>query len=148
MIAAEAMIVRNAAPAMATGTVVVDGYVRSAAPSGWSASLAAIDLSLIARCTAGRGWRLGCVFQEPGPCALSDGGSLLRATLSRIESGESDGLVVARMKHLGCSLQEAVAVLERIAAAGGRFVSVRDGIDLSTPSGRLILRLLLSALEW
>ena len=65
-----------------------------------------------------------------------------------MESRESDGLVVARLRNLGSSLEEAVAVLERIQAAGGRFVSVCDGIDLGASNGHSILRLLLTVLEW
>jgi DNA invertase Pin-like site-specific DNA recombinase len=43
---------------------------------------------------------------------------------------------------------EAVDTIERIQAAGGTFVSVCDGIDLGTPSGRLILPLLVSVARW
>jgi hypothetical protein len=68
----------------------------------------------------------------------------LSAALERVESRQSDGLVVAGLKHLGLSLDEAVAALERISAAGGRFVSISDGIDLGTPTGRTVLRLLLA----
>jgi DNA invertase Pin-like site-specific DNA recombinase len=88
------------------------------------------------------------VFEELAETRLADHCSRLRQALERVESRESDGLVVARFKNLGSSLEEAVAVLERIQAAGGRFVSVCDGIDLAAPNGRAILRLLLSVLEW
>ena len=91
---------------------------------------------------------MGRVFEESTANRPADRGSLLREALERVESGESDGLVVARFKNLGSSLDEAVAVLERIQAAGGRFVSVCDGIDLGVKDGRSDLRLLLSVLEW
>ena len=72
----------------------------------------------------------------------------MREALHRVESGESDGIVAARLTQIGPSLGEALRSVERIQAAGGTFVSVGDGIDLSTPTGRLILRLLLSVAEW
>ena len=72
----------------------------------------------------------------------------LREALERVESGESDGIVAVRLTQFGASLREALRSIERIEAAGGTFVSVGDGIDLSTPTGRLILRLLLSVAEW
>ena len=72
----------------------------------------------------------------------------MREALERVESGESDGIVAVRLTQFGASLREALRSIERIEAAGGTFVSVGDGIDLSTPTGRLILRLLLSVAEW
>jgi DNA invertase Pin-like site-specific DNA recombinase len=94
------------------------------------------------------GWRIGYVFEELAPTQSAAGDSRLRAALERVESGETDGLIVARLKHLGNSLGEVVGVLERIQAAGGTFVSVRDGFDLGSPSGRLMLRVLVSVLRW
>jgi DNA invertase Pin-like site-specific DNA recombinase len=95
-----------------------------------------------------RGWRVGRLFEESADTLPADRRSLLREAVERVESRESDGLVVARFKDLGSSFAEAVAVLERIQAAGGSFVSVCDGIDLGASNGRTILRLLLSVLEW
>jgi Resolvase, N terminal domain len=144
-----AVVVERAAdPVISSGALLVDGYVRSSPPRAWSGSPASIDRGLIGRCVLGRGWRVGRVFEEPTAARPADRGSRLREALERVESGESDGLVVARFKNLGSSLEEAVAVLERIQAAGGRFVSVCDGIDLGASNGRMILRLLLSVLEW
>jgi DNA invertase Pin-like site-specific DNA recombinase len=65
----------------------------------------------------------------------------------RVESGESDGLVVIELRQLGESLADILRAIERIQAAGGAFASVRDGIDLSTPTGRLIARVLVSLVE-
>ena len=73
---------------------------------------------------------------------------LLEEALSRIESGASDGLVVAKLDRFGRSLIHSLAAVERIQAAGGTFVSVQDGFDLSTDHGRLVLRMMLSWAEW
>ena len=107
-----------------------------------------IESGLIGRCVSRRGWRVGRLFEERADVRPADRCSLLGEALERVESRESDGLVVARLRNLGSSLEEAVAVLERIQAAGGRFVSVCDGIDLGASNGHSILRLLLSVLEW
>ena len=72
----------------------------------------------------------------------------LDQALARVESRESSGIVVTRLHRIGASLGEALDTIERIQAAGGTFVSVRDGIDLSTPGGRLVLRVLLSVTQW
>jgi len=81
-----------------------------------------------------RGWLLGRMHDE----------SSLAEAIERIESRESDGLVVARVSHLGSSLEDALAAIERIQAAGGRFISLCERIDLDTPAGKQILRILLS----
>jgi DNA invertase Pin-like site-specific DNA recombinase len=41
-----------------------------------------------------------------------------------------------------------VTAIQRIKDAGGTFVSVREGLDVSTDTGRLILRVLFSIAEW
>ena len=142
------VVPRPPGPAARNRVLVVDGYVRSAPPRAWSASPPSIDRGLIGRHVARRGWRVGSVFEEPADTGLADHGSLLRRALERVESRESDGLVVARFRNLGSSLEEAVAVLERIQAAGGRFLSVCDGIELGGSSGGAVLRLLMTVLEW
>jgi DNA invertase Pin-like site-specific DNA recombinase len=139
---------RADAPAARRRTIVVDGYVRASRPSRWSASPASIDRARIARWAAGRGWRVGCIFEEDSATILASAHTVLEDALERVESRESDGLVVARLRHLGPSPREAIAAVERISAAGGSFVSISDGIDFSTPAGHSILGLLLSLLEW
>ena len=124
--------------------LAVDGYVRSSGQGCWSASAASIHRGQIARWAAGRGWRLARVFEEPACTEPADAAPLLHEALARVESQESDGIVIARLNQIGCSRRQALAAIERIQAAGGTFVSIGDGIDLSTPTGRLTLRLLLS----
>ena len=72
---------------------------------------------------------------------------LLRA-LERVESHRSDGLIVAKLDRFGRSLVHGLAAMARIERAGGTFVSVQDGLDLGTPTGRLILRIMLAMAEW
>jgi hypothetical protein len=135
-------------PAARPRTVVVDGYVRASAPSRWSASPASIDRARIARWAVGCGWRVSCIFEEDSSTGLARSRTVLDDALERVESRETDGLVVARFKHLGPSPREAIAAVERISAAGGSFVSISDGIDFSTRAGRSVLELLLSGFEW
>jgi site-specific DNA recombinase len=56
--------------------------------------------------------------------------------------------VVAKLDRFGRSLIDGVACIDRIHAAGGTFVSVADGLDLRTDTGRLVLRIMLSMGEW
>jgi Resolvase, N terminal domain len=139
---------RTIAQGSRSPVLVVDGYVRPSGDGPWTPSSAAIQRGQIARWAAARGWRLGRVFEEPPSLGLADARPLLAEALDRVESRESDGIAIARLHHIGCSLGQALSAIERIQAAGGTFVSICDGIDLSTPTGRLILRLLLSMEYW
>lgn len=117
--------------------VVVDGYVPSVRRLDRGLRTADVYRGQIRSWVASRGWRVGRMFDE----------SSLQQALERVESHESDGLIVARFSHLGPSLECALAAIERIQAAGGKFATVADGVDLDTPTGRLLLRLLLSVVD-
>lgn len=59
-----------------------------------------------------------------------------------------DVLVIPKLDRLGRSTRHLLATVERLEAAGVRLVSLRDNIDTSTPSGRLMLRMLASVAEF
>lgn len=125
----------------------MDGYVRTidGAPE---ASAPSIQRWQIVTWAKARGWRLGRIIEEP-PQALPAGATpALREALERVQARESDGIVVARLRAFGASLTEALLSIEQVQAAGGTFVSVCDGIDLSTASGRLVLNVLESVIDW
>jgi hypothetical protein len=95
---------------MGRETVLVDGYARSGYEDGRSPRVVEIHQRGIRQWVERRGWRLGRMRDE---CSLAE-------AIERIESRESDGLVVARISHLGSSLEDGLAAIERIEAAGGR----------------------------
>jgi DNA invertase Pin-like site-specific DNA recombinase len=68
--------------------------------------------------------------------------------IDRVERGEIGGIVVAKLDRFGRSLLDGLAAIERIQDAGGTFASVEDGFDLSTNTGRLVLKLMLALGEW
>lgn len=72
----------------------------------------------------------------------------LAEAIRRVEAGESDGIIVARLDRFGRSLLDGLTLINRIREAGGTFVSVADGFDLSTDTGRLVLRIMLSLAEF
>lgn len=80
------------------------------------------------------------------------GGKRDRANLldlvQRVEAGTLDGIIVARLDRFARNIVHATALMERIDAAGGQFVSVADGFDTSTPYGRLALNILLSIAQF
>jgi len=124
---------------------MVDGYVATLGRSG--ADRSAVQRWQLERWIARRGWRLGRIFEDRTDVG-GTGPALRERALARVEGSESDGLVVLELRQLGASLEDTVRAIERISAAGGAFASVHEGIDLSTPGGRQIVRMLMSVVEW
>jgi DNA invertase Pin-like site-specific DNA recombinase len=91
---------------------------------------------------------LGTIYEELDASGARQDRPLLLEALARIEEGKSGGLIVAKMDRFGRSLIDGLNAIDRIEKAGGTFVSVADGLDLRTPTGKLVLRILLSMAEW
>lgn len=60
--------------------------------------------------------------------------------LRRVESGESAGIIAYKLSRFGRGALETLQAVERIKTAGGRLVTVEDGVDSAKPGGRLLLR--------
>lgn len=63
--------------------------------------------------------------------------------MERVRSGESDGVIVAKLDRFARTLVGALSTLEEFERRGAVLVSVADNIDLSTPMGKAFLRILL-----
>lgn len=72
----------------------------------------------------------------------------LTKAIERVEGGHTDGIAVARLDRFGRTLVDGVQQIDRIHKAGGTFASVADGFDISTDTGRLVLRIMLSLAEF
>jgi site-specific DNA recombinase len=131
--------------------VVLDGYVRVSqvrGREGESFISPSDQRENIERCIAMRRARVGQIFEEFDQSGARDDRPKLAKAIARVEAGQSDGLVVSELDRFGRSLVHGLAAIERIHAAGGTFVSVNNGFDLSTDNGRLVLHLMLSLAEW
>ena len=124
---------------MSSRSLIVEGYVRR---PGVSQGNSDADSIVLKSATSQRGWRLARILRE------RSGSSRLEEALQRIESGETDGLIVAQLPDLGPSLREAVAAIDRIRAAGGTLLSVNDRVELGPNTGLPLWRLLVSLAEW
>jgi site-specific DNA recombinase len=71
----------------------------------------------------------------------------LREAVEGVERGKYAGIVVAYLSRLGRNVREQLAVWDRVEAVGGRIIVVREGIDTSTPAGRLQRTILLGVAE-
>ncbi len=68
---------------------------------------------------------------------------IFEAMMARVRSGESSGVIVAKLDRFARTLVGALATLEELERHGAVLVSVAENIDLSTPMGRAFLRMLL-----
>src|SRR5215212_2679620 len=57
----------------------------------------------------------------------------LRAAVEGVEKGRYGGIVVAYLSRLGRNTREQLAVWDRVEAAGGRIICIRENVDTSTP---------------
>ena len=131
--------------------MLVDGYVRVSQVAGRSGDRfisPAVQREQIAGWARLRRAHLGRIFEELDESGSRSDRPLLEEAIRRIEAGASDGIVVAKLDRFGRSLLDALVAIERIQAANGTFVSVEDGLDLSTDTGQLVLRILFSLAEW
>jgi DNA invertase Pin-like site-specific DNA recombinase len=63
--------------------------------------------------------------------------------MERIKSGQSDGVIVAKLDRFARTLVGALSTLEELERHNAVLVSVADNLDLSTPMGKAFLRMLL-----
>ncbi len=59
--------------------------------------------------------------------------------LADLRAGKVKGVVVWRLDRLGRTARGLLALLDELQSLGVGFVSLREGIDLATPAGRLML---------
>jgi DNA invertase Pin-like site-specific DNA recombinase len=131
--------------------VIVDGYVRVSQVAGRSGERfisPAVQREQIERWAAGHGALIAHVFEELDESGGRPDRPLLQEAIARVERGDSGGIVVAYLSRFGRSILAGLQAIERITSAGGAFVSVQDGLDFSTDTGRLHLRFMFSVAEW
>jgi DNA invertase Pin-like site-specific DNA recombinase len=131
--------------------MIVDGYIRVSQVNDRAGER---FISPVVQRDAIEGWArlhgavVGEVFEELDESGARPDRPLLERAIARVESGESSGIVVSKLDRFGRSLLDGLAGIDRITRAGGTFVAVEDGLDLSTDTGKLVLRLMLSLGEW
>jgi DNA invertase Pin-like site-specific DNA recombinase len=75
----------------------------------------------------------------------------LKAAMTEALSGETDGLIVARVDRFARNLGEGLVAVKSLHDAGRQFIAVRDGIgghNAGTQAGKLLLTMLLLFAEW
>ncbi len=131
--------------------MLLDGYIRVSevrGREGESFISPSVQREEIERWARSHDAELGQVFEELDESGARANRPLLRRAIGRVESGESNGIVVAKFDRFARSVVDGLRSIAKIESAGGTFVSVEDGVDLSTPTGKLVARTLFSIGEW
>jgi DNA invertase Pin-like site-specific DNA recombinase len=131
--------------------VIVDGYVRVSRVDGRSGERflsPQVQREQIERWAHYHGARIAHVFEELDESGARTDRPLVQEAIKRVERGVTEGVVVAYLSRFGRSLIDGLNAIQRITDAGGTFVSVGEGLDFSTDTGRLLLRLMFSFAEF
>ena len=90
----------------------------------------------------------GVVFDETGVSGALQSRPRLDAMLGRLRQGEFDALLVWRLDRLGRSLPHLLQILHECELHGVQFISLTEGMDTTTPLGRLLYSIVGSLAEF
>ena len=88
------------------------------------------------------------VFEDAGFSARTTERPALKQALAALESGQAEGLVVARLDRLTRSVADMASLIQRYFGERFSLFSVSDQVDTRTASGRLVLHILVSVSQW
>ena len=93
-------------------------------------------VQLTAYCQS-RGWTDVAVFRDDGISGVRDNRPELDRLRQQMMMGEFTAVVVSKMDRLGRSLGMILRLWDEADGAGVRVIVIDQGIDTSTPAGRL-----------
>ena len=105
----------------------------------------------VERCRAyvkSQGWSLAGELVDEGVSGAKAARPALDRLLALLDDGKVDAIVVAKLDRLGRSMRHLAALLGELDDRGVRLVSVAEGFDSQTPSGRLQRNILGSFAEF
>jgi DNA invertase Pin-like site-specific DNA recombinase len=95
-----------------------------------------------------RGWQIGGEYVDRGVSGSKERRPELDRLLSDCRKRLVDAVVVYRYDRFARSLPQLVNALEEFRALGIEFVSLHEGVDTSTPNGRLVFGIFASIAEF
>lgn len=95
-----------------------------------------------------RGWQIAGEYVDEGVSGSKESRPALNRLLADARQRKLDAVLVWKLDRFGRSLKHLVNTLADQEALGVAFVSIRDNIDLTTPSGRLMLHLIAAMAEF
>src|SRR6201998_1839868 len=95
-----------------------------------------------------RGWDIEGEYVDTGVCGAKEHRPRLDALLAACRKRRVDAVVVYRYDRFARSLRQLVNALEEFRSLGIEFISLHEGVDTSTPNGRLIFGIFASIAEF
>src|SRR5271166_1599642 len=89
-----------------------------------------------------RGWQVVEEFTDQGVSGCKESRPALNRLMADACRRRFDAILVWKIDRFGRSLKHLVNALAELAALGVSFISLRDNLDLSTPSGRLMFQII------
>src|ERR1035441_7584168 len=89
-----------------------------------------------------RGWQIVEEYTDQGVSGCKESRPALNRLMSDACRRRFDAVLVWKIDRFGRSLKHLVNTLDELAALGVAFISLRDNLDLSTPSGRLMFQII------
>ena len=89
-----------------------------------------------------RGWQITEEYTDQGVSGCKESRPALNRLMSDACRRRFDAILVWKIDRFGRSLKHLVNSLAELAALGVAFISLRDNLDLSTPSGRLMFQII------
>jgi DNA invertase Pin-like site-specific DNA recombinase len=88
-----------------------------------------------------RGWQIADVYTDT-VTGSKDSRPALNRLINDAKQRRIDAVLVWKLDRFGRSLRHLVNALAELEALGVAFVSLRDNLDLTTPSGRLMFQII------
>jgi DNA invertase Pin-like site-specific DNA recombinase len=101
-----------------------------------------MQLSELREYVGHRGWKITEEFTDQGVSGCKESRPALNRLMSDACRRKFDAILVWKIDRFGRSLKHLVNSLAELAALGVAFISLRDNLDLSTPSGRLMFQII------
>ncbi len=95
-----------------------------------------------------RGWEVVGEFADTGVSGATENRPALDRLLANCRKRLLDAVVVYRYDRFARSLRQLVNALEEFRSLGIDFVSLHEGVDTSTPNGRLVFGIFASIAEF
>ena len=114
-------------------------YARVSTHNGQNPDMQLAELRQYAAC---RSWTITQEYVDLGISGSKDSRPALNQLMADAHRRKFDAVLVWKIDRWGRSLKHLVTSLADLDAYGVAFVSLRDNLDLGTPSGRLMMQLL------
>ena len=101
-----------------------------------------MQLSELREYASRRGWTITSEYVDQGVSGSKESRPQLKQLMADAQRRNFDAVLVWKIDRFGRSLKHLVNALADLCAYGVAFVSFRDNLDLSTPSGRLMFQII------